>query len=77
MIRLTYEPPKATFAHIDNPSPLKGITMELIDDVTWDEAIEQFQNFLRGAGYIIEYDLCPECKMSNNQHKMDCQWERK
>ena len=57
MIRLTYEPPMATFEHIDDPSPLKGITMELRNDITWDEATEQFHNFLRGAGYVIPYDF--------------------
>ena len=57
MIKLIYEPPKATFEHFDDPSPLRGVTMELMDDITWDEALEQFYNFLRAAGYVIPYDF--------------------
>ena len=57
MIRLIYEPPKGTFANYEDPSPVKGITMELRDDVSWEEATTEFHNFLRGAGYVIPYDF--------------------
>ena len=57
MIKLIYEPPAVTFAHIDDPSPLKGITMELRNDITWEEATTEFHNFLRGAGYVIPYSF--------------------
>lgn len=57
MIKLIYEPPKTGFSSFEDLSPLKGVTMELNNDVTWDEAVEQFYNFLRGAGYVIPYDF--------------------
>lgn len=57
MIRLIYEPPKGTFANYEDPSPVKGITMELRDCASWEEATTEFHNFLRGAGYVIPYDF--------------------
>jgi len=76
MIKFIYEPTKATFANYEDLSPIKGITMELIDSVSWEEATVQFHNFLRSIGYVIPYDFedvfCPECEMPYGNHKMDC-----
>jgi len=30
--------------------------MEVHDDSTLDEVLEEFQNFLRACGYVIEYN---------------------
>ena len=35
--------------------PVKELIMELDSDVSGDEAIEAFTDFLRGAGYVIPY----------------------
>lgn len=32
------------------------IEMEVHDDVSIDEVLEEFQNFLRACGYVIEYN---------------------
>jgi len=32
------------------------IEVEVHDDSTLDEVLEQFQNFLRACGYMIEYN---------------------
>lgn len=32
------------------------IEMEVHDDSTLDEVLEEFQNFLRACGYVIEYN---------------------
>ena len=32
------------------------IEMEVHDECTLDEVLEEFQNFLRACGYVIEYD---------------------
>ena len=32
------------------------IEMEVHDDITLDEVLEEFQNFLRACGYVIEYN---------------------
>ena len=32
------------------------IEFEISDDSTLDKVFEEFENFLRGAGYVIEYD---------------------
>ena len=57
MIKFIYEPPKRGFIAFEDPTPVKGITMELNDDVSWEEATQEFHNFLRGAGYVIPYDF--------------------
>lgn len=74
MIKLIYTPFKDDFPC--DPAPVNGITMELNNDVSWEEATQEFHNFLRGAGYVIPYDFdngfCPECEMPYGNHKMDC-----
>jgi hypothetical protein len=57
MIKLIYEPPKRGFSSFEDPAPVKGVTMELSDDISRDEAICEFHNFLRAAGYVIPYDF--------------------
>jgi len=41
-------------------SNINGVTneTEILDDSTLDQVLEEFQNFLRGCGYVIEYDKC-------------------
>ena len=34
------------------------IEMEIHDESTIDEVLEEFQNFLRACGYVIEYNQC-------------------
>ena len=34
------------------------IEMEVHDHSTLDEVLGEFQNFLRGCGYVIEYNQC-------------------
>ena len=55
MITLTYKPFKDDFPC--DPAPVKELTMQLIDGISWVEATHEFHNFLRGAGYVIAHDL--------------------
>ncbi len=57
MIKFEYIPWKPTFADASEPSPVKELTMTLSDSISWDEAVCEFQNFLRAAGYVIQYDF--------------------
>jgi len=34
------------------------IEMEVHDESTIDELLEEFQNFLRACGYVIDYNQC-------------------
>jgi len=34
------------------------IEMEIDNDATLDEVLEEFQNFLRACGYVIDYNKC-------------------
>ena len=34
------------------------IEIEVADHSTIDEVLDEFQNFLRGCGYVIEYNQC-------------------
>ena len=34
------------------------IEMEVHNESTIDEVLEEFQNFLRACGYVIEYNQC-------------------
>ena len=34
------------------------IEMEVHDESTIDEVLEEFQNFLRACGYVIDYNQC-------------------
>ena len=57
MIKFEYIPWKPTFADASEPSPVKELTMTLCSSVSWDEAVCEFKNFLRAAGYVIPYDF--------------------
>lgn len=34
------------------------IEVEIPDHSSIDEVLEEFQNFLRGCGYVVEYNQC-------------------
>ena len=53
MITLIYKPFKDDFPC--DPAPIRELKMELTDDIDWVEATQEFQNFLRAAGYKIPY----------------------
>ena len=57
MIKLEYRPwtPDSGVAELFDPPPVEIVTMTLGDGVTWQEATDEFHNFLRGAGYVIPY----------------------
>ena len=59
MIKLEYRPwtPDSDVAELFDPPPVQIVTMTLGDDVSWDEAVCEFHNFLRAAGYVIPYDF--------------------
>lgn len=44
------------FAH-QHPDGTK-IEMEIPEHSSIDSVLEEFQNFLRACGYVIEYDKC-------------------
>ena len=56
MIELKYTPWKPTFADASDPYPVQELTMTLRDSIAWDEAVCEFHNFLRAAGYVIPYE---------------------
>jgi len=62
MIEFKYTPWKLTFADASEPSPVQDLTMTLRDGISWEEAIVEFQNFLRAAGYVIPYDFEYDCE---------------
>lgn len=45
---------------LSNECEVTGNKVEFIiqQDAHLDEVLEQFQNFLRACGYIIDYDKC-------------------
>ena len=45
------------FSKYDTESGTK-IEVEVHNHSTLDEVLEEFQNFLRGCGYVIEYNKC-------------------
>lgn len=57
MIKLEYRPwkPDSEFDSMVGPPTVEQVTMTLGDDVSWDEAVREFHNFLRAAGYVIPY----------------------
>jgi hypothetical protein len=34
------------------------IEIEMSEHASMDEVLDEFQNFLRGCGYVIEYNQC-------------------
>lgn len=59
MIKLEYRPwtPDSDVAELFDPPAVEIVTMTLGDDVSWDEAVCEFHNFLRASGYVIPYDF--------------------
>ena len=59
MIKFEYRPwtPDIEFDSMVGPPTVEQVTMTLGDDVSWDEAVCEFKNFLRAAGYVIPYDF--------------------
>ena len=41
--------------HQDNGTKIK---MEINNHASLDDVLEEFQNFLRACGYMIDYDKC-------------------
>ena len=59
MIKFEYRPwaPDSDVAELFDPPAVEIVAMTLGDDVSWDEAVCEFKNFLRAAGYVIPYDF--------------------
>ena len=59
MIKFEYKPNviSTPFGALDDPPPVESVTMTLGGDVSWDEAVCEFHNFLRASGYVIPYDF--------------------
>lgn len=57
MIQITYTPISEEDTYLFDTPDIQELTMTLNDGVTWYEAEFQFRNFLRGAGYVIPYNL--------------------
>ena len=59
MIKFEYKPNviDTPFGALDDPPPVESVTMTLGGDVSWDEAVCEFHNFLRASGYVIPYDF--------------------
>jgi len=58
MIKFEYKPNviNTPFGALDDP-PVESVTMTLGGDVSWEEAVCEFHNVLRAAGYVIPYDF--------------------
>jgi len=59
MIKFEYIPNviDTPFGALDDPPPVESVTMTLGGDVSWEEAVCEFHNFLRASGYVIPYDF--------------------
>ena len=59
MIKFEYRPwtPDSDVAELFDPPAVELVTMTLGDDLSWDEAVCEFKNFLRASGYVIPYDF--------------------
>ena len=59
MIKFEYRPwtPDSDVDALFDPPPVEIVTMTLGDDLSWDEAVCEFKNFLRASGYVIPYDF--------------------
>jgi len=59
MIKFEYRPwtPDSDVDALFDPPVVEIVTMTLGDDVSWDEAVCEFKNFLRASGYVIPYDF--------------------
>ena len=59
MIKFEYIPWTAerTWGYAEDVPPVESVTMTLGGDVSWEEAVCEFHNFLRASGYVIPYDF--------------------
>ena len=59
MIKFEYIPWTAerTWGYAEDVPPVESVTMTLGHDVSWEEAVCEFHNFLRASGYVIPYDF--------------------
>lgn len=59
MIKFEYKPwtEERTWGYAEDVPPVESVTMTLGHDVSWEEAVCEFHNFLRAAGYVIPYDF--------------------
>ena len=71
MIKFEYRPwtPDSDVDALFDPPVVEIVTMTLGDDVSWDEAVCEFKNFLRASGYVIPYDFEKE---DEDDHYFDC-----
>ena len=71
MIKFEYRPwtPDSDVAELFDPPPVEIVTMTLGDDLSWEEAVCEFHNFLRASGYVIPYDFEKE---DEDDHYFDC-----
>ena len=56
MIKFEYIPWEPDSELIELPA-VEQVSMTLGHDVSWEEAVCEFHNFLRAAGYVIPYDF--------------------
>ena len=72
MIKFEYRPwkPNSEFDSMVGPPTVEQVTMTLGDDVSWDEAVCEFHNFLRAAGYVIPYDFEEEHNLSFTKNEL-------
>jgi hypothetical protein len=68
MIKLQYKPweQERSWGYAEDVPPVEELTMTLGDGVTWQEATDEFHNFLRAAGYVIPYDFEDEEEEQDN-----------
>ena len=71
MIKFEYIPWTAerTWGYAEDVPPVESVTMTLGHDVSWEEAVCEFHNFLRASGYVIPYDFEKE---NEDDHYFDC-----
>ena len=82
MIKFEYKPNviDTPFGAFGDPPPVESVTMTLGGDVSWDEAVCEFHNFLRAAGYVIPYDFDDDSNTgvaSENESNTDVAENRK
>ena len=79
MIKFEYTPWTAerTWGYAEDVPPVESVTMTLGHDVTWEEATDEFHNFLRAAGYVIPYYNVNEADEDDYVEEVDRLREKK
>ena len=69
MIKFEYIPwtEERTWGYAEDVPPVESVTMTLGHDVSWEEAVCEFHNFLRASGYVIPYDFEEEEKKRSHE----------